>query len=84
MQGIKCTIKLECKIDDAPLQIIKSYKHLNNDLFKIDANANDIMEQIESNTNIEEVYAFDLGLEINLSTKKPDILELHFNHNNKN
>lgn len=72
---------MKCKIDDAPIQVIKNYKNLRNDLSKLDLSMCVKNNENDVDDDLDEIYIFDLKLDINLSTKKMDILELHFNHN---
>lgn len=77
---MKCTVNLQCKLDEAPLQVLKSYYRLRNDIIKehlLNVSNNCLKE--DRNIN-DPMYNFDLILEINLPMKRPEIIELHFKH----
>ncbi|GJQ67102.1 hypothetical protein Trydic_g13557 [Trypoxylus dichotomus] len=78
--GVRCYVQLQCNIDEAPLQVKRSFSHLKNDIIFANKSVENIDPDIFNNrtSTSSKSYGVSVKLEIRLPYNNPQMIDLKF------
>lgn len=77
--GVKCYIQLQCGLEEAPIQIKRSYGHLRNDIILGNKSVEEIDAKVlEKDAICAKNYGVAVKLEIRLPYNNPQMVDLKF------